>query len=532
MVINLSLVSHTNVGKTTLARTLLRRDIGEPRDRAHVTETADAHELLITPEGDELRLWDTPGLGDSARLLQRLRASANPLGWLQTQVWDRFTDRPFYSSQTALKAVREHCDLMLYLVSAAEGPESSGYVAPEMQILGWMDKPVLVLLNQTGAPVGPEATARELAAWRAHLQPYPWVKDVLSLDAFNRCWVQEDALLAAAQTALPTPRADAMARLRTAWRSRNLEVLDAAVELLARPLAQTAIDSETLATPRDWRQRLGGWIKARVAGSKAELDPEIAAAMQALAQRYDARIRAATNELIRLHGLSGQAENEIPARLAAAHHAVDQGLDPSKAGLAGAVVSGALGGLAADLAAGGLTLGMGALVGGVVGLLGAAGAAQAYNLARGTEDGRVRWSHTFLTQRLEVAVLRYLAVAHFGRGRGEWVQGEDPRNWMDAVHELVAARAARLESLWTQAQTSRAGTEAPATLIDALRAELRALVSEALTRLYPEARSVLEPESAGSRSILPGDRGRHVAPLEGADGKARAPQPPPPPSAR
>ncbi|MEY2897013.1 MAG: hypothetical protein RL669_1282, partial [Pseudomonadota bacterium] len=250
MVINLSLVSHTNVGKTTLARTLLRRDIGEPRDHAHVTETADAHELLITPEGDELRLWDTPGLGDSVRLLQRLRASGNPLGWLQTQVWDRFNDRPFYSSQVALKAVREHCDLMLYLVSAAEGPESSGYVAPEMQILGWIDRPVLVLLNQTGAPAGPEATARELAAWRAHLQPYPWIKGVLSLDAFNRCWVQEDALFEAVQNALPAPQAQAMARLRAAWRSRNLEVLDAAVGLLARPLAQAATDSEALATPR------------------------------------------------------------------------------------------------------------------------------------------------------------------------------------------------------------------------------------------------------------------------------------------
>jgi succinate dehydrogenase / fumarate reductase iron-sulfur subunit len=36
--IDIGLVSHTNVGKTTLARTLLRRDIGEVRDRAHVPE--------------------------------------------------------------------------------------------------------------------------------------------------------------------------------------------------------------------------------------------------------------------------------------------------------------------------------------------------------------------------------------------------------------------------------------------------------------------------------------------------------------
>lgn len=31
--IHLSLVSHTNIGKTTLARTLLMRDVGEVADR-------------------------------------------------------------------------------------------------------------------------------------------------------------------------------------------------------------------------------------------------------------------------------------------------------------------------------------------------------------------------------------------------------------------------------------------------------------------------------------------------------------------
>ena len=35
--LSLSLISHTNAGKTTLARTLLGRDIGEVRDEAHVT---------------------------------------------------------------------------------------------------------------------------------------------------------------------------------------------------------------------------------------------------------------------------------------------------------------------------------------------------------------------------------------------------------------------------------------------------------------------------------------------------------------
>ena len=46
--ITLSLISHTNVGKTTLLRTLLRRDVGEVLDREHVTDHSEAHTLIET----------------------------------------------------------------------------------------------------------------------------------------------------------------------------------------------------------------------------------------------------------------------------------------------------------------------------------------------------------------------------------------------------------------------------------------------------------------------------------------------------
>jgi hypothetical protein len=104
--IALSLISHTNAGKTTLARTLLARDVGEVRDAPHVTTTAAEYPLLETPEGDRLLLWDTPGFGDSARLAKRLGQQGNPIGWFLTQVWDRLSDRPFYLTQLAVRNVR------------------------------------------------------------------------------------------------------------------------------------------------------------------------------------------------------------------------------------------------------------------------------------------------------------------------------------------------------------------------------------------------------------------------------------------
>ena len=78
--IALSLVSHTNVGKTTLARTLLGRDVDTVRDEPHVTDVAERFSLIETSHGDVLELWDTPGFGDSVRLAKRLAQGASPLG--------------------------------------------------------------------------------------------------------------------------------------------------------------------------------------------------------------------------------------------------------------------------------------------------------------------------------------------------------------------------------------------------------------------------------------------------------------------
>ena len=120
--IALSLISHTNAGKTTLARTLLSRDVGEVRDAPHVTTEVASFPLVETADGDALILWDTPGFGDSARLARRLRQQGNPVGWFLSQVWDRFRDRPFWLTQKAVRNVRDQADVVLYLVNASEEP--------------------------------------------------------------------------------------------------------------------------------------------------------------------------------------------------------------------------------------------------------------------------------------------------------------------------------------------------------------------------------------------------------------------------
>jgi GTPase Era involved in 16S rRNA processing len=192
--LTISLISHTNVGKTTLARTLLRRDVGETLDRPHVTDISEAH-VMVATQGRRLLLWDTPGFGDTARLLRRLKQSEQPIRWVITQLWDRYTNRPLWCSQQAVKNVREEADIVLYLVDASQKPEEMPYVEMEMEILSWIGKPVLLLLNQTGSPREPGEEASDETRWREHLRRFDVVKAALSLDAFARCWVQEGELL-------------------------------------------------------------------------------------------------------------------------------------------------------------------------------------------------------------------------------------------------------------------------------------------------------------------------------------------------
>jgi hypothetical protein len=501
--ISLSLISHTNAGKTTLARTLLDEDVGEVRDAAHVTSTADRHTLIETAGGDELFLWDTPGFGDSARLARRLAASAHPLRSLVASAWDRVCDRPFWSTQQAVKNVRDEADVVLYLVNAAEKPQDAGYLEPEMRILEWIGKPVIALLNQTGPPRPAADEAADVAVWRDALGTRAILRDVIALDAFARCWIQEAALLDTVAPVLPQGKRHAFARLAAAWEARRKAQFDASMAALAAPIVRAAADQEPVAEAsladslRDVGRAVGLPLKG---GGKTR-----GTAIEALAARLDAAIRASTDELIAIHRLEGRAAAVVTARLAA-QVVTRAPVDEKKAAIVGGFVSGALSGLVADLASGGLTFGAGLVAGGVAGAVGGAGIARGVNLVRGTVGTTLRWSDEFIANLVPAAILRYLAVAHYGRGRGEWTEGEHPAFWRNVVMEAIARRGGVRALAMLRGSAGQADAGA-----DAWRRELATLALGVLAGLYPDARmpqafgGEVSPQP-GAEAPAPGDR--------------------------
>ena len=417
--VTLSLISHTNVGKTTLTRTLLGRDVGEVRDEAHVTMESERHTLLETPEA-RLVLWDTPGFGDSARLLARLRKKGSPVGWFLTQVWDRLRDRPLYSSQQALRNVSEEADVVLYLVNASEDPGEAGYVAPELEILSYVERPILVLLNQIG-PAGADSEGT-LEAWRRALAPWSLVRGLLPLDAFSRCWVQEGLLFERLGECLPPGRRATLESLAATWTAERRALFERTVAAMARTLVETARD----------REPLGSTLGSTLGGVA-----DRPRAMKALAERQARREQALWDTVLADHRIEGQAALELRRALQDFEVQGAPPLSPRGGAVLGGLLTGALSGLAADALAGGLTLGGGMIAGGILGALGGAGLTRAYRLLKGEEEPAVAWSPAALRELAERSLVRYLAVAHYGRGRGPWREEAEPQRWRESAARLL-----------------------------------------------------------------------------------------------
>jgi hypothetical protein len=350
----------------------------------------------------------------------------------------------------------------------------------ELRVLDLIGKPVVVLLNQVGEIQAPEQAEAELQRWKKRVSTAKSVKDVLLLDAFTRCWVQEGRLLAAIGTTLPKKQ-DELARLSAAWQQRNQQRFQASMNLLAQRLCRAAFDKQRV-NEAGWSSKFkeAGVALGKAMGLSDGDNTPKALAMKALSQRLDADIRSNMDALIALHHLDGRAGSAVLTRLAE-HYAVQAPQSEGKAALWGGMVTGALMGLKADILSGGLTLGGGMLAGGVLGALGGAGLARGYNLVKGVEIPTLAWTPDVLDNLTRSALLGYLAVAHFGRGRGEWTQTEPPAFWVERIEAALAPQWGKLHSVWAsigEATPQQSHAELQTILLQTSQAVLQSLYPE------------------------------------------------------
>ena len=511
--IGIFLVAHTNVGKTSLIRTLLGKDVGETNDEPHVTQATTAYDLVVDPDAGALRLWDTPGFSDSFRLARRLRQKHLWFAWAVREIWDRFFNKKLWQCQRLALDLRARASVILYPVNLQERPVDAVYVAPELEVLAWVGKPVLAILNQGGGQHSQASGVEKVDEWGNHLSSFPVVHGVVNLDAYTRCWLQELTLFMEIGQALPENQRAAYLKLATALGQTYADRFDESVAAITDYLFRLATDKEELEA--GWFDGMKDiWVSLRKSipwGKSRDMTP-FELGMQGLAQRYAEGTKAVTDRLIAINRLDGESAAEI-MKIASTKLVTDKPVDGESTAILAGVISGILSGLGADLVSGGLTLGTGALVGGVLGATAAAALAKGYNVYTNKDKKVVGWSADSLTEAFGKSVMLYLAIAHYGRGQGQWRPKAAPQLWSAHLNLALNRHKERLQRLWSGVALNPKGPMAR-TDCEAL---VRHTIRDVFLSLYPQSDGLLprnaseairltgHPESAGSGSLTRAD---------------------------
>lgn len=167
--LNIAVVGHTNTGKTSLIRTMLRSTaFGVIEDAAGTTRHVE--QATISADNEPvLNLYDTPGLEDSRALfayIKKLQAKSKLL--LPAQVLEHFVAHVSVNDplEQEAKVIRQvlRSDILLYVIDVRE-PFLEKYRL-ELDILTQSAKPIIPVFNFIAEHL------QELATWRQHLAVY------------------------------------------------------------------------------------------------------------------------------------------------------------------------------------------------------------------------------------------------------------------------------------------------------------------------------------------------------------------------
>jgi GTPase SAR1 family protein len=148
--IKLAVVGHTNSGKTSLIRTLLRDDrFGNIDDAAGTTRYVEKS-AVFAGDDEVLNLFDTPGFEDSSALLQTLdELSKTVQTRLPAELLDAFIRQAdsFPDFEQEIKVLRQsiNSDVLLYMIDVRE--PLLGKYRDEVEILTKAGKPILPVFN-------------------------------------------------------------------------------------------------------------------------------------------------------------------------------------------------------------------------------------------------------------------------------------------------------------------------------------------------------------------------------------------------
>lgn len=345
-ILKVAVVGHTNTGKTSLMRTLMRdARFGEVSDHPAVTRHVEGARINID-HAHALELFDTPGMEDSIGLLEHLDTLARQSSASRTGIEQIHTflegDEALNRFAQEAKALRQviHSDVALYVIDARERVIEK--FRDELEILSRCARPVVPVLNFVASEQA------NTAQWRNALAELN-LHAVAEFDTVVFDHAGEIRLFEKMRTLLDShrPTVDALITLR---QHQRRELIKASTYLIAELLLDAAAHRAIVPLSQK---------------DKAALDIE--------QFRNDIRQRESrcVKDLLQLHRFTADDYAEMPLAIEDGEWGIDL-FNPAalkqfgvRAGSAAA--AGALTGLAIDLAFVGMSLGAATALGGAIG---------------------------------------------------------------------------------------------------------------------------------------------------------------------
>ena len=277
-VLTVAVVGHTNTGKTSLMRTLMREaDFGEVSDHPATTRHVEGAAILI--DGREvMALYDTPGLEDSIGLLEHLDSLAGVKRVDGIELVKQFlasSDAESTFGQEA-KALRQvlGSDVALYVIDARD--RVLGKHRDELEILARCATPIVPVLNFTAADDA------KVNLWREHLSRVN-MHAVAEFDSVVLDDVCEQRLYEKMRTLLDAHEA-ALNTLIEDRRQQRAALIKASADVIAGALIDTAAYSRFVPS--------------------GDTD-QVEAALEKLRTTIRAREQLCVDRLLELHRFSG-----------------------------------------------------------------------------------------------------------------------------------------------------------------------------------------------------------------------------------
>ncbi|WP_122315054.1 GTPase/DUF3482 domain-containing protein [Pseudomonas cichorii] len=377
--LKLAVVGHTNVGKTSLLRTLTRDvGFGEVSHRPSTTRHVEGARLSVDGQA-LLELYDTPGLEDAIALLDYLERLDRPGERLDGPArLARFLDsseaRQRFEQEAKVLRQLLDSDAGLYVIDARE-PILSKY-RDELAVLASCGKPLLPVLNFVSSPQQREADWRE-ALSRLGLHALVRFDSVAPPEDGERRLYESLALLL--ESARPL-----LERLIQDQQAQRQARRHSAARLIAELLIDCAACRRSVETSAEQEQQAIEELRKAIRQREQKC-------VEALLKLYAFRVQDASAADLPL--LDGRWGDDLFN---------PETLKQLGVRVGGGVAAGAAAGAGVDLLVGGITLGAAALVGAIAG-----GALQTARSYGGRLLGKLKGQRELT---VDDAVLRLLAI--------------------------------------------------------------------------------------------------------------------------